>query len=770
MSDIEMTVGLIKALAPKPDPEDVKQSVEDWLDDHPEATTTVEDGAITKAKLNASLQGTVDDVDDLKSAITEISESVIDNIKNTTTYGWAIKESDGNIVARTAQRSIIMSCKANTTYTIKDPKGNRLVVGASSVMPYNGFTFTHYSDLSSSLSETSFTTGTGEVFLMVNYYTTTSATYTEEQALAALEVYNLVYIAEDDKARTDISALETKEATDIAEIYDDALVKSANLYNTAEQCRLGYALEQNGLITGGDYNDRCTIAYIPVHGYDFITAAIFSESDTGTTGRYCWYDENYSPIKLSGEDSEAIGGFPLYETKDSSYVEIPSGAYYIAFQLYYEHCTLDTSGRPICMVQYGKKYTGYSDFNKTLVSTKYTKPHDIYVCAKDSDEKYRLGADYFCSGENDELVLQIALEAVGQVGTLWLAPGTYSIDSFPEQTDGQYTALQYKVKKSGNVKQTRVRIRCYDQTPMREDGYSIINHCATLKVSSACYSALDSSENYSVIGVEHDGEGTRVWNGACFDLSGIGIQIPGNQKKIVAFDAWYAFCIMMERCMATAIPTNAMPSAAGDEDCIGIKCTKGSNFGQASQLTTCACYGFGQGIAVSGEHYVLTNCKTIYNKYGFTFNWYGDSDAGYTHPNTLINCCSEMDFNYPYFGYNGQTSSVTLIDFNLEYRTASAALGGELAQELVPGSWRGSINYTIKTYASDGYGSTTGNNVAMPFWKSGHGANVKSHNDAQKQICTTTERNSYAANELQRVYDSTAEKFYTYVNGSWVEG
>ena len=226
-----------------------------------------------------------------------------------------------------------------------------------------------------------------------------------------------------------------------------------------------------------------------------------------------------------------------------------------------------------------------------------------------------MGCNFYCNGVNDELTLQNALDAVGEVGTLWLAPGTYNIESFPEQDDGQYVALQYKTVVNNETKKTRVRIRCFDQTPMREDGYSLINHCATLAVSPACYAGLDANNQYSVIGVERDHSTTdRVWNGACFDISGVGIKIPGNQKKVIAFDAWYAFCIMMERCMATAISTNAMPSAAGNEDCIGIKCTKGSNFGQCSQLTSCAMYGFGQGIAVSGEHYVLTNCKTIYNK------------------------------------------------------------------------------------------------------------------------------------------------------------
>lgn len=50
-------------------PADIQSEIDAWLDEHPEATTTVEDGAISYAKLNSSLQETVDDVGDLKSAI-----------------------------------------------------------------------------------------------------------------------------------------------------------------------------------------------------------------------------------------------------------------------------------------------------------------------------------------------------------------------------------------------------------------------------------------------------------------------------------------------------------------------------------------------------------------------------------------------------------------------------------------------------------------------------------------------------------------------------
>lgn len=39
-----------------PTDEQTQEAIDNWMDDHPEASTTVQDGAITKAKLNASLK------------------------------------------------------------------------------------------------------------------------------------------------------------------------------------------------------------------------------------------------------------------------------------------------------------------------------------------------------------------------------------------------------------------------------------------------------------------------------------------------------------------------------------------------------------------------------------------------------------------------------------------------------------------------------------------------------------------------------------------
>ena len=67
-----VVVGLIKALAPGVDPETIEQAVTDWLDDHPEATTTVQDGSITEAKLAQDVLADLAEIDELKEAIVPV--------------------------------------------------------------------------------------------------------------------------------------------------------------------------------------------------------------------------------------------------------------------------------------------------------------------------------------------------------------------------------------------------------------------------------------------------------------------------------------------------------------------------------------------------------------------------------------------------------------------------------------------------------------------------------------------------------------------------
>lgn len=84
--DFGTAIGLIKGLG-SPDPAVIESAVSDWLDDHPEATTTVQDGSITKAKLDSNLQGTVDDVANLKSQINIIDDNT--QILNDSVFSFA---------------------------------------------------------------------------------------------------------------------------------------------------------------------------------------------------------------------------------------------------------------------------------------------------------------------------------------------------------------------------------------------------------------------------------------------------------------------------------------------------------------------------------------------------------------------------------------------------------------------------------------------------------------------------------------------------------
>jgi len=74
MKETELALLMAANSGSKLDSAAVEQAVSDWLDDHPEATTTVQDGSITEAKLDSNLKETVADVGELKSAFQSYTE------------------------------------------------------------------------------------------------------------------------------------------------------------------------------------------------------------------------------------------------------------------------------------------------------------------------------------------------------------------------------------------------------------------------------------------------------------------------------------------------------------------------------------------------------------------------------------------------------------------------------------------------------------------------------------------------------------------------
>ena len=92
MLNIGTVIALIKTLAPAADQATIEAAVQDWLDDHPEATTTVEDGSITEAKLASALAAKIgqiatlsDEIDDV-IVTNEYTEETKTNIRSQLTW------------------------------------------------------------------------------------------------------------------------------------------------------------------------------------------------------------------------------------------------------------------------------------------------------------------------------------------------------------------------------------------------------------------------------------------------------------------------------------------------------------------------------------------------------------------------------------------------------------------------------------------------------------------------------------------------------------
>lgn len=66
---VGLAMGLIEGAV---SPSAIEGAVSDWLDDHPEATTTVADGAVSYAKLDSTLKGKADAVATLSDEIAAI--------------------------------------------------------------------------------------------------------------------------------------------------------------------------------------------------------------------------------------------------------------------------------------------------------------------------------------------------------------------------------------------------------------------------------------------------------------------------------------------------------------------------------------------------------------------------------------------------------------------------------------------------------------------------------------------------------------------------
>lgn len=139
--NIGIVIGLIKALAPGVDPEVIEQAVSDWMDDHPEATTTVQDGSITEAKLAQDVLADLAEIETLSEAIAPLP-GMDDSTK--TGVDLDVSDEDGNVLLRMKDGHV--QTKYFDSKLIRNLTGKKWACIGDSITAVNEKTTKHYHD------------------------------------------------------------------------------------------------------------------------------------------------------------------------------------------------------------------------------------------------------------------------------------------------------------------------------------------------------------------------------------------------------------------------------------------------------------------------------------------------------------------------------------------------------------------------------------------------------------------------------------------------
>ncbi len=387
----------------------------------------------------------------------------------------------------------------------------------------------------------------------------------------------------------------------------------------------------------------------------------------------------------------------------------------------------------------------------------------IYIAASNSTEEYKSKADYVCSGTNDELIIQKAIDlCIEQDKNLFILNGKYNIDAFYDRSDnGPATAIC--------IPNAHREIKIIGQN----HEYGMQKRYDNGVVFYVSQNALNTIKNDSVDVIRGTWTRNGIQNGSSLNMENIAVVLANNSHPIRCVDLRRTDRVDLKNISlisyGDSIAPNSkvglvIPPSIPAKGCIGLTMTDGSNY-DYSNYTNVQAWGFDEGIQVGGEHVVCINCGATMGNYGFTFGNY-EVNCGSNHPITLINCLDERNINLPYFGKwcgdsDGKGSrlvgnqEITLIGFNIERVAAQTPGGklGDLMKEEIPGSWCGNIEFTAQP------AWCAINEVNFKLWESdGSGSKIKTRNICHKTVCSTAERNSYYPTLGQQVFDTDLNK------------
>ena len=391
----------------------------------------------------------------------------------------------------------------------------------------------------------------------------------------------------------------------------------------------------------------------------------------------------------------------------------------------------------------------------------------IKIAASDSSADDKADAFVVCTGNNDADVINncIAKMVSNGGGKIILKKGRYLINKLSDS--GNRHCIDIDV--GSTVVEIESEIANYNRNASAgQEAYT----GAQLYMTNELYETLRSDVQYKFISCSSNGfDGGIV-------LKNFGVVIPHNQKQIVGLD----FIDFNGMCRCEGLYLNAYnkdhepnvsvatPPAKAAYNCIGLRTICKTTLGAiGTQYKNIIVKGFWEGIAVNGEHTFMDRCAAVFCVLGWTFDHYNIvSESARQHENLLLRCMDERNVSLPHFYSNPNKQATIIIGLNIERKVGNTP-GGELGRFAVedePGTHFGEITYTIAT------GKTTQNDVDTPFWEDGHGHGFRSTNLIHLQSCDSATRQSYKANYMQRIYDTTLNKEVICIDESvptWVD-
>lgn len=366
--------------------------------------------------------------------------------------------------------------------------------------------------------------------------------------------------------------------------------------------------------------------------------------------------------------------------------------------------------------------------NKDLLITvekinyKKSTEYDCVVASFDSTESDKAKADIICGEKHAQEQLNCAINCnitSGNHARVLLLGGTYNINKFYNFNNYRYgMCLQHSLVGS---KRYSVSISGkYMEHNGKDTGNTVI------QLSEGANNEINTHQEFAILGAIRGGSRKmgNYFNEFALYVDKIMFKVFSLQKPCVCVDGAGLFQLGCEnvKCGRILKEGEAETDVFFDKltpvkGLIGFRGVCGSNAGKGNYLKHCMVTGYYEGIALTGEHFVVEDCLQHHCYYGWTIGNY-DVEPKMEHPNVFIGNSVEQCYRIALLNRYGATeetevseSKQTLIYIGGSIEPLWTNSNGEKVsmlpiKEVVKGVYRGRIelDWWNSPFEDDGSG------------------------------------------------------------------